>query len=400
MTEHATMLSKTKTKVSWESLANFAVRGRGSVDPKKFPEEDFDLFSIPAYESGAPDRVNGSQIGSAKKNVLPGDVLISRIVPHIQRVWVVPEESGRRQIASGEWLVFRRDGIFPNYLRHMLLAKPFHSKFMQTVAGVGGSLLRARPAEVERLEIPIPRSKADQERIASILDMADAIRSKREALLRISDTLLHATFLEMFGDPSSNPYSYEQKKLGEVARFTSGGTPSKKRIDFWGGDFPWVSPKDMKVDLISDAEDHVTEAAFMETSLKEVATNTPLIVVRGMILAHTVPIAFTQRKVAINQDMKAVNFNSEIDPVFGFWSLKVLHERILSQVDTAAHGTKRIDMARLEALPVLIPGDNLQREFVCVVQKHGEMRARLQASLTEAKTMCEALSQRAFRGEL
>ncbi|MCR8726679.1 restriction endonuclease subunit S [Frigidibacter sp. ROC022] len=240
----------------------------------------------------------------------------------------------------------------------------------------------------------------EQQTIAEILDKADGIRRKREAALRISDDLLGSAFLEMFGDPVRNPHGYWQQTLGEVASFISGGTPSKKRADYWEGNFPWVSPKDMKVDLIYDAEDHVSEVVFSETSLKRIPANTPLIVVRGMILAHTVPIALTQREVAINQDMKAVKFNSEIDPMFGFWSLKVLHNRILSQVDTAAHGTKRLDTSRLQALPILVPGDNLQSEFVAITQKFGAMRARLSASLNEASQMFDALSQRAFRGEL
>jgi type I restriction enzyme, S subunit len=80
-------------------LANFAVRRRGSVDPMKFPDEEFELFSIPAYDAGLPEVLKGMEIGSTKQVVKPGDVLISRIVPHIQRVWVVPEGNGNRQIA-------------------------------------------------------------------------------------------------------------------------------------------------------------------------------------------------------------------------------------------------------------------------------------------------------------
>jgi type I restriction enzyme, S subunit len=65
----------------------------------------------------------------------------------------------------------------------MLLAKPFHQQFMQTVAGVGGSLLRARPIDVERIEIPVPDFESEQIRIAAILDKAEDIRRKREVTL-------------------------------------------------------------------------------------------------------------------------------------------------------------------------------------------------------------------------
>lgn len=108
-----------------------------SLNPANFPNEDFELWSIPAFDSGQPERLAGSQIGSAKKCVEPGDVLLSRIVPHIRRSWVVEPRNGVRQIASGEWIVFRRPRFFPPYLRHVLISDPFHTRFMQTVAGVG-----------------------------------------------------------------------------------------------------------------------------------------------------------------------------------------------------------------------------------------------------------------------
>ena len=92
----------------------------GSVDPSRCPDEVFDLYSILAFDSRRPEVVVGSSIGSAKQTVEPGDVLLSKIVPHIRRSWVVGDERGRRIIASGEWIVFRSDRVHPNYLRHVL----------------------------------------------------------------------------------------------------------------------------------------------------------------------------------------------------------------------------------------------------------------------------------------
>jgi type I restriction enzyme S subunit len=114
----------------------------GSVDPSNFPDEAFDLYSIPAYDAGQPEVVLGREIGSAKQVVQPGDTLLSRIVPHIRRAWVVGNNRGRRIIASGEWIVFRSDRFNPSYLSHLLIAEPFYARFMQTVSGVGGSLLK------------------------------------------------------------------------------------------------------------------------------------------------------------------------------------------------------------------------------------------------------------------
>lgn len=144
--------------MKWDtiSLGDLALRKGGSVDPKKHLVELFELYSIPAFDSGAPEVVIGAEIGSSKKAVQPNDVMISRIVPHIRRACVVGQANRHRQIASSEWIIFRSERIWPQYLRWVLVGDVFHSAFMRTVSGVGGSLLRARPAEVFKISIPLP----------------------------------------------------------------------------------------------------------------------------------------------------------------------------------------------------------------------------------------------------
>src|SRR6185312_11488477 len=101
--------------------AESMVQGRQSIDPQRYPSELFDLYSVPAFDRGAPDIVLGSEIGSAKQTVQTNDVLLPKIVPHIRRAWVVGEHRGRRQIASAEWIVFRSDRASPKYLRQFLV---------------------------------------------------------------------------------------------------------------------------------------------------------------------------------------------------------------------------------------------------------------------------------------
>lgn len=171
-----------------------------SVDPSKCPGEVFDLYSVPAYDSGCPEVLAGQDIGSAKQVVQPGDVLLSRIVPHIRRAWAVNNHRGRRMIGSGEWIVFRSKRFCASYLRHLLVSDQFHARFMQTVSGVGGSLLRARPAQVADIEIRLP-DLSEQQRIARLVDQADRLRRTRRFAVKLSDTFLSASFLEFFGDP-------------------------------------------------------------------------------------------------------------------------------------------------------------------------------------------------------
>lgn len=193
----------------------------GSVNPLQFPDEEFDLYSIPAFDAGQPEIALGAEIGSTKQIIQPDDVLLSKIVPHIRRAWVVGDYRGRRLIGSGEWIVFRSEKVFPKYLRHVLVGDPFHQQFMQTVSGVGGSLLRARPAFVASIQIPLPPLK-EQRRIAAILDQAETLRTQRRTALALLDSLTQSLFFDMFGDPSAEDSKWSQTQLDVVAELVTG----------------------------------------------------------------------------------------------------------------------------------------------------------------------------------
>ena len=148
-----------------------------SLNPASFPNERFELYSVPSFANRQPEQVCGREIKSNKQRVEPGDVLLCKIVPHLNRVWVVSASNNQNQIASGEWIVHRTDHCDPYYLRHLLSAPEFRESFLATVSGVGGSLMRARPAAVKTIEIPLAPLR-EQRRIVAKLDSLSA-RSSR-----------------------------------------------------------------------------------------------------------------------------------------------------------------------------------------------------------------------------
>ena len=110
------------------SLDEFMVKRGGSVDPSRFVNETFELFSIPAFDTGIPEIVEGRNI----KCIEPNDILLSKIVPHIRRCCVVPPKGKYRQIASGEWIQFRSDQLYSQYLKFFLISDTFHWQFSST----------------------------------------------------------------------------------------------------------------------------------------------------------------------------------------------------------------------------------------------------------------------------
>ena len=146
----------------------------------------------------------------------------------------------------------------------------------------------------------------EQTRIVLILNQVDALRRKRaevdQKVQRISQALFHS----IFGDPADWENDHRALPLSALAAVVSGGTPSGDKDAYWTGDIPWVSPKDMKRDYIDGSADHITREAMDKTGLKLISPGSVLIVVRGMILAHTVPVGIAAVPLTINQDMKAL----------------------------------------------------------------------------------------------
>jgi type I restriction enzyme S subunit len=165
--------------------------------------------------------------------------------------------------------------------------------------------------------------------------------------------------------------------LGEVV---GGGTPSKSTAEFWKGELPWVSPKDMKCDVIGDAQDHISEAAVEKSSVKLIPPGALLMVVRGMILAHSFPTALTSVK-----DMKAlIPFRKDIAHYLQLLT-RGEKQTVLSLVERSTHGTCKLPTDALFSLPLPIPPLAEQHRIVAKVAELMGLLGRLEERLRAAR---------------
>ncbi len=154
--------------------------------------------------------------------------------------------------------------------------------------------------------------------------------------------------------PFVTPNHWEWVRFGEIGEIKGGGTPSKNNSAFWEGDIPWVSPKDMKVDYISKSELSISQDAVQNSSVTLISEESLLFIVRGMILAHTFPVAIAKKEVTINQDMKAISTDL-YHPDFLIKMMKACSIRVLSLVDRSSHGTCKLVSDKLFSLVLPLP---------------------------------------------
>ena len=148
------------------------------VNPARTPDTMFELYSVPSHEHGTPEITPGRTIGSHKRTVEPGTVLLCKINPRINRVWVIGAHSGFPKVASTEWITFfPLSQIEPRYLAWFLRQDIVRDYAVGNASGVGGSLMRVR-AETFR-DFRFPLAPANEQ--AQIADTLDALFSDVDA---------------------------------------------------------------------------------------------------------------------------------------------------------------------------------------------------------------------------
>lgn len=198
-------------------------------------------------------------------------------------------------------------------------------------------------------------------------------------------------------NPFAIPSGWQWVPLAELGIFLGGGTPSKSNPAFWKGSIPWISPKDMKRLYIADAKDHISEEAFQHTAVRKIPSGSLLMVVRGMILAHSFPVALTRAEVTINQDMKALVFVLPEISNYVLLACRGLKDLMLSKVARSTHGTCRLETSEIELFPIPIPPLAEQERIVAKVDQLMALCDDLEAKLRLAEADSEKLMDAAVK---
>lgn len=193
------------------------------------------------------------------------------------------------------------------------------------------------------------------------------------------------------------PKGWIASQIGDIAKFSSGGTPSKQRAHFWGGTEPWISGKDLKTHYLVTSIDTLTEDGFKVA--KKAPKGSSLILVRGMTLLKDFPVGYATREVAFNQDLKALIPNKDIDGLFLSFMLAAEKNKILQLVSTAGHGTGRLDTESIKAYPVNIPPLSEQNKIAEILSTWDKAITTTEQLLANSQQQRKALMQQLLTGK-
>ena len=179
------------------------------------------------------------------------------------------------------------------------------------------------------------------------------------------DTLVKSRFIEMF---EQNTEQYSECAISEMlANVSGGGTPSKSHAEYYGGNIPWVTSKDVKQFYINDSEIHITEAGLNNSAAKMVPANSIILVVRSGILKHTLPVAVNLRPISINQDLKGLQPNSNVNSLFLAHAIKRKEHDIIGS--SRATTVDNVEIKKILEMKIPNPPLNVQNQFADFVKQ-------------------------------
>jgi type I restriction enzyme S subunit len=147
-----------------KKLESIAFIRKGTINPMDYPDEEFELYSIPAYHTSVePEIKKGCEIKSSKVLVNPGDCLFGKLNPHVPKIWLVKPYNNRRQIATTEFFPIvskeknnNEKWFIPEYIYYVLKSPDFQKRVIHKILGTTASRQRLSPNDILEEEIPLP----------------------------------------------------------------------------------------------------------------------------------------------------------------------------------------------------------------------------------------------------
>ena len=324
--------------------------------------------------------------------VYSGDILISRLPEPVGRGCIIPEKD-ERMITAVDCTICRvNESILDKrYFCYYLQSSAYYNQLEQSVTGT--TRKRISRKNLGAVEITVPE-KENQIKIINVLDKVSVVIEARKDELQKLDELIKSRFVEMFGNPVSNPKGMVKKTLPELGEFGRGVSKHRPRNDkaLLGGPYPLIQTGDIANSGMYITEYHSTysELGLRQSKMWDKGT---LCITIAANIAKTAILGFD---ACFPDSVVGFNANENTNNVFVHYWFSFFQEILESQAPESAQ--KNINLKILSKLEVIVPGIQEQNKFAAFVVQTDKSKLTIQKSLDELETLNKALMQKYFGG--
>lgn len=324
----------------------------------------------------------------------PGDVLIARMPDPLGRACVFPELDQKAVTVVDVCIVRPMKNLTdPYWLKGLINTNRFRSEINKRITGT--TRKRISRGNLSKLRFDLPPI-SDQIKIATLLKKVEDLIQKRKESIDLLDELMKSTFLDMFGDPVSNPNGFKKVELGTLGIWKSGGTPTRSVRRYFDGDIPWFTSGELNNKYVSNSENMITEEAVHDSNAKLIESGSLLL---GMYDTAALKSSITVGVTSCNQAVAYAKLNEkECNTVFMYHLIQIGRAYFKKQQRGARQ--KNMNLTMIKGLEVICPSLPEQNKFASVTKNIDALKTQLASSLIDLQYLYNSLTQRAFKGEL
>lgn len=388
----------------WVKLGEVCEYLRQSIDPRRYPDKEFLLYSIPAYDTGRePERVKGAEVGSTKLKIESEICLFSKLNPRIPRAWIIKSIQEKEMlIASTEFIPLKpyKNIIDLEYLGHVLLTEAFMKQVKCDVTGATGSRQRLKPKVILEAFIPLPPLPEQRRIVARIEELMERVREAkrlRAEAKKDADLLMQSALAEVFPHPGSPlPHGWRWVWLEEICKVIPGQHVLSKEYSHIPNGVPYITgPADFGTKYPTISKWTNSPKAFCQPG-------DVLLTVKGAGVGK-VNCAPPNLKATIGRQIMALRPDpTYVLTEFLYNFLRVHFETFQAMGRSATVPGIRKDQIKRFSIP--LPPLSEQRRIVAYLDQVQKQVTALKQAQQETESELERLDQaildKAFRGEL
>lgn len=251
---------------------------------------------------------------------------------------------------------------------------------------------------VQQIRLALPPTLAEQQAIAEALSDADALIESLEQLLAKKRHIKQGAMQELLTGKKRLPEfggEWEVKRLGEIATFFSGGTPSTAIVTYYyGGEIPWITSGDLNKSFVREVQGRITKEGLEKSSAKMIDINTLLVALYGATSGVT---AISKIRAAINQAVLAIipkNDNS----LFLLYKLRHLKDWIINTYTQGGQPNLSGDIVK--SIELVLPTVEEQTAIASILSDMDAEIAALEAKLAKTRQIKQGMMRELLTGKI
>jgi type I restriction enzyme S subunit len=377
------------------------------------------IGNIPWVKSGELDKglildteekISEEAVKNSSAKIFPkGTLLIALYGATIGKLAFLGVDAATNQAICG---IFKNENIDSSYLYHFL----FYKKPNLVKQGIGGAQPNINQGILKNLDLPIPPLPEQHQIVAKIEELFSELENGKQQLqiaqqqLKVyRQSLLKFAFegrlTNKYVKEGELPKGWKWVKLSDLGSWKGGGTPSKQVNKYWeNGNNLWVTSKDMKIGVINDSINKITDEAILNSSANRIPKGAILFVMRSGILRHTFPVAIAGKELTVNQDLQTLNPNGLATSEFIYWFIRAFNNEIRQKCSKDGTTVESIESNTLKSYQFILPPLKEQQHIVEELESKltvcDKIAETISQSLQQAETLRQSILKKAFEGKL